>query len=64
MCSSDLTIASDALKSLARYGSLFGFDPSSRARLHISPTDTVDPFESFLNADDDTDEDASGGRLH
>jgi P27 family predicted phage terminase small subunit len=58
------TIASDALKSLARYGSLFGFDPSSRARLHINPTDTADPFEEFLNADDDETEPASGRAIH
>jgi P27 family predicted phage terminase small subunit len=54
------TIASDALKSLARYGSLFGFDPSSRARLHIAPTETADPFDEFLDADEEDAEDISG----
>ncbi|WP_348266421.1 phage terminase small subunit P27 family [Edaphobacter sp. DSM 109919] len=58
------TIASDSLKSLARYGSLFGFDPSSRARLHISPNETADPFEEFLNAEDDETEDVSSGGIH
>ena len=56
------TIASDSLKSLARYGALFGFDPSSRARLHVAPSETADPFESFLNAEDERE--VSSGDFH
>jgi P27 family predicted phage terminase small subunit len=58
------TIASDSLKSLARYGSLFGFDPSSRARLHISPTEAADPFGAFLDEGDNESEDVSSGSIH
>jgi P27 family predicted phage terminase small subunit len=58
-------IASDCLKSLARYGSLFGFDPSSRSRLHVNPNDAADPLDEFLNAGDEDDTEAvSSGAVH
>jgi P27 family predicted phage terminase small subunit len=59
-------IASDCLKSLARYGSLFGFDPSSRSRLHVAPNEAADPLDEFLNAsgDEDDTEPVSSGAVH
>jgi P27 family predicted phage terminase small subunit len=51
-----ISIAKDALASMLRTSSLFGFDPSSRSRLSVGEPIAVDPFTTFmegLGADDD-----------
>lgn len=42
------TIAKDEKAALLRAASLFGFDPSSRARIDLGDAPTVDPFEAFM----------------
>jgi P27 family predicted phage terminase small subunit len=49
-------VASDCLRTLARYGSEFGFSPASRSRLSVTPNEQVDPLEDFLNGTDEDDE--------
>lgn len=59
-------IASDALKLMKAIASSFGFDPSSRTRIHLPDGETKDPFEAFLNDGDDEDssDSVSGGSIH
>ena len=56
------TIAKDALASMLRASALFGFDPSSRARLSLGESTAADPFTTFiesLGADKTTDAEES-----
>jgi P27 family predicted phage terminase small subunit len=56
------TIAKDALASMLRASALFGFDPSSRARLSLGESTAADPFTTFmesLGADETTDAEES-----
>ena len=41
-------IAKDALASMLRASALFGFDPSSRSRIHLTEPTQIDPFAQFM----------------
>ena len=41
-------IAKDALASMLRASALFGFDPSSRSRIHLTEPPQIDPFAQFM----------------
>ena len=45
-----LTVANKCLLQMAQIESEFGLTPSSRSRIRMEmPSDTIDPFEEFLN---------------
>jgi P27 family predicted phage terminase small subunit len=63
------TIAKDEKAAMLRSASLFGFDPSSRSRIHCVDAQQQDPFEAFMNeigADDLTEYEPteSSGTVH
>lgn len=58
------TIAKDERAAMLRASALFGFDPSSRSRLHSAPPEEVDEFSEFMKgsiSDDIADE---SGEVH
>lgn len=58
--------AKDALALMKNIAASFGFDPSARSKINLNPEgETEDPFERFLNGDDNsTDVDDSSGSIH
>ena len=55
-------IAKDERAAMLRAASLFGFDPSSRSRIHAPVDgDAEDPFEAFMRGDSEEDEETISG---